>query len=133
VFALMGQFSFGKGSETCIVHIVLYFTIYSMKKLLIAMVFVLFLSSFVSAAEVNDAITWLYQNGLTKYSNANDFMATRSIRRDEASKFFSQFATNVLKQDTRTTTPMCAKFSDVTMQNTMRGFVVDACVLGYMQ
>jgi hypothetical protein len=66
-----------KGSETCIVHMVLSFIIYSMKKLLITMVFVLSLFSFASATSPvdyeSDAILWMYNNGLTIHNNKYDF------------------------------------------------------------
>jgi hypothetical protein len=48
-----------------------------MKKLLIIMTFVLFLSSFASAAVLDDAITWMYDNELTIYNNKLDFSADR--------------------------------------------------------
>jgi len=48
-----------------------------MKKLLIAMVFVLSLFSFASADKVDDAISWMYENGLTIHNNKTDFNATR--------------------------------------------------------
>ena len=82
-----------------------------------------------TSSELDTAVTWLYQNGLTQYTTSTAFSANRTIRRDEASKFFSQFATNILKNTSRITKPACGKFSDLTMQNTMRGFVVDSCVL----
>jgi len=36
------------------------------------------------------------QKGLTKFDNATDFMATNGLRRDEASKFFVQYAKEVM-------------------------------------
>jgi hypothetical protein len=48
-----------------------------MKKLLITMTFVLLLSSFVSAAVVDDAISWMHDNSLTIYDNKTDFNADR--------------------------------------------------------
>ena len=86
-----------------------------------------------TSSELDTAVTWLYQNGLTQYTTSTAFSANRTIRRDEASKFFSQFATNILKNTSRITKPACGKFSDLTMQNTMRGFVVDSCVLWFMK
>lgn len=88
---------------------------------------------FATGSEMDVAIDWLYQNGLTKYSNAADFMMDRNIRRDEASKFFSQFASNVLENNDRISIPMCSKFSDVSSQNTMKSFIVDACLLWFMK
>ena len=48
-----------------------------MKKLLIVMTFILSLSSFASAAVVDDAISWMYDNGLTIHNNKADFNADR--------------------------------------------------------
>lgn len=46
-----------------------------MKKLLIAIACLVSLSSFTSAAIVDDAITWMYNNGLTVHNNTTDFKA----------------------------------------------------------
>lgn len=133
MFALMGQSSFEKGSETCIVHIVLYFTIYSMKKLLIAMAFILWLFAFVSADKVDDAISWMYDNGLTIYNNKTDFNADRWLRRDEAAKFFVNFAKQLDKNTYIKTTAQCT-FSDINQSRSdLKDIVVESCRLGLFQ
>ena len=94
MFALMGKSSFEKGFETYIVHIVLYFTMLFMKKLLLAMTCLVCFSSFALADTVDDAISWMYDNGLTIHNNKADFKATKWLRRDEAAKFFVNFSKN---------------------------------------
>jgi|GEM_PF-4468279 len=61
-----------------------------MKKLLA--LFTLLLVSCVSFSfansELDTAVQWMYDNGLTKFDNATEFMADKPLRRDEATKFF---------------------------------------------
>ena len=133
MFALMGQSSFEKGSETCIVHIVLSFITYSMKKLLIAMTFILWLFAFASADKVDDAISWMYDNGLTIHNNKTDFNATRWLRRDEAAKFYVNFAKLLGKTTYVKTSSQCV-FSDINSSwSDLKDIVVESCRLWLFQ
>ena len=133
MFALMGQSSFEKGSETCIVHIVLYFTIYSMKKLLIAIVFVLSLLSFASADKLDDAISWMYDNGLTIHEWQMTYKADSWLRRDEAAKFYVNFS-KLLGKTTYVKTASQCKFSDINDSwSDLKDVVVESCKLGLFQ
>ena len=133
MFALMGQSSFEKGSETCIVHIVLYFIIYSMKKLLIAMVFVLSLFSFVSADKLDDAIAWMYDNGLTIHAGQMTYKADSWLRRDEAAKFYVNFS-KLLGKTTYVKTASQCKFSDINDSwSDLKDIVVESCRLWLFQ
>lgn len=48
-----------------------------MKKLLLAMTCLVCFSSFALADTVDDAISWMYDNGLTIHNNKADFKATK--------------------------------------------------------
>ena len=60
------------------------------------LVFISFVSFSFADTQLNKAISWMNNNGLTKFTNATDFMASNSLRRDEATKFFVQYATEIL-------------------------------------
>jgi len=55
----------------------------------------------------------MYQNGLTKFDNPTDFMETKPLRRDEASKFFVQYSKQLLNKTNDETKAECSKFSDL--------------------
>lgn len=59
----------------------------------------------VAKSSLNQSISRMNQNWLTKFDNAKDFMSSSSLRRDEASKFFVQYAKEILwlKPDTSKT------------------------------
>ncbi len=93
------------------------------------MMFVLCLSSFASAAVVDDAISWMYTNGLTNKNNATDFNAERGLRRDEAAKFFVNFAKKLDKTTYVKTATQC-KFSDINDSwPDLKDVVVESCRL----
>jgi len=48
------------------------------------------------ALNIQDAIDYLYANGLTMFATEETFMGTSSLRRDEAAAFFARFARDVL-------------------------------------
>jgi len=89
-------------------------------------------SSFVFAdSSLDNAISWMNENWLTKFTNAQDFMSSWNLRRDEATKFFVQYAKTVLKSVPDESKTDCNKFSDLKegwsdLSNTMK----DACKLG---
>lgn len=85
-----------------------------MKK--VFLVLSLFLLSFLSfsfaTSQLDQAISWMSQKWLTKFTNATDFMATKSLRRDEATKFFVQYATEILSLTPDTAKTAC-NFTDL--------------------
>ncbi len=84
-----------------------------MKKLLLvtlAMIWFLWFSS--AAMQTDEAIYRMNQNGLTKFSDAKNFMADNSLRRDEASKFFVQYAKEIMKITPDTSKTTC-NFNDL--------------------
>ena len=85
-----------------------------------------------ASTELDTAVTWLNTNGLTQYTTATTFKATINIRRDEAAKFFSVFAKNILKKADISTSSSCSRLSDVSNSNTMRSYILDTCSRGYI-
>lgn len=97
------------------------------------MTFVLLLSSFVSAAVVDDAISWMHDNSLTIYDNKTDFNADRWLRRDEAAKFYVNFA-KLLSKTTYVKTANQCIFSDINDSwSDLKDIVVESCRLGLFQ
>jgi len=82
--------------------------------------------------ELDTAVAWLHQNGLTQYTNASTFKANQSIRRDEASKFFSVFANSILQRPAMATNQNCTRFPDLVKPNTMKTYIYDTCTRGYI-
>lgn len=104
-----------------------------MKFPLIMVIIILFLFSFVSADVIDDAITWMYNNELTIYNNQTDFNVDKWLRRDEAAKFFVQFAKLKWKTDYIKTTRQC-EFNDINESwSDLKGFVLESCRLWLFQ
>ena len=82
------------------------------------------------ALNVQDAIDYLYANGLTMFATEETFMGTSSLRRDEAAAFFARFARDVLKMEVNADAEGCA-FSDLAgAHQDLLGEVAAACQLG---
>lgn len=97
------------------------------------MTFILWLFAFVSADKVDDAISWMYDNGLTIHNNKTDFNATRWLRRDEAAKFYVSFAKLLWKTSYVKTTNQCI-FSDINNSwSDLKDIVIESCRLGLFQ
>jgi hypothetical protein len=69
-----------------------------MKRFLMLILSSIFIFLWFSFAEnsLDEAVLWMHQHWLTKFDNPTDFMTTKWLRRDEASKFFVQYAKEVL-------------------------------------
>ncbi|MEI6426312.1 MAG: hypothetical protein WCO66_03065 [Candidatus Absconditabacteria bacterium] len=104
-----------------------------MKKFLI-LASILFLGGFTLAnTQLDQAISWMNTNGLTKFTNATDFMATKSLRRDEATKFFVQYATEILGRTPDTSKTSC-NFSDLSKARPdLKDLIKESCQLGLFQ
>ncbi|MDR0860920.1 MAG: S-layer homology domain-containing protein [Candidatus Peribacteria bacterium] len=104
-----------------------------MKKFLFASILALFVGttfSTVKASLLDDAIAWAYTKGLTRYYTPDYFLPNNSIRRDEASKFFVNFAKLVGKTTYIKTTPAC-QFSDTQKAiSDLQEYVIESCRLG---
>lgn len=99
-----------------------------MKKFFIVMTLIGLLS-FAWASNIDDAVNWMYQNGLTIHDNSISFKPNKSIRRDEAAKFFVEFAkliwkTNYVKNDNE------CNFQDINKSwSKLKDYVVRSCKL----
>ncbi|MEI6426007.1 MAG: S-layer homology domain-containing protein [Candidatus Absconditabacteria bacterium] len=88
-----------------------------------------------STKELNESISWMHDNGLTQYTDATSFKATKNIRRDEAAKFFVLFTKALLSEYGKDATESgskgnCSSFTDVDKKNTMKEYISAACNLG---
>lgn len=63
-------------------------------------------------SSLDQSISRMNQNWLTRFSNAKDFMSSNSLRRDEASKFFVQYAKEILWLKPDTSNKSCT-FTDL--------------------
>ena len=103
-----------------------------MKKLFFLLAFsFVFCSTFSSAITLlDDAITWAYTKKLTIYLNPSDFKPDNNIRRDEAAKFFVNFAKLVGKTSYTVNASQC-QFSDLNQAwDDLREIIVESCRLG---
>ncbi|MDP2670536.1 MAG: S-layer homology domain-containing protein [bacterium] len=81
--------------------------------------------------EFNSALSWAYENGLTKYNTVDSFMPFANLTREQFAKFAASFAvTNVcLEADT---SAACG-FSDVPADPTLGDYVTLACQMGLVK
>ena len=104
-----------------------------MKKVFVLIFAAIGLYSFVSAAVVDDAVSWMYDNGLTIHNNATDFKSTQWLRRDEAAKFYVNFAKQLNKTGYVKTASQCT-FSDINDSwSDLKDIVIESCRLGLFQ
>lgn len=105
-----------------------------MKKLLFWMLITLILSSTQSYAIVlDDAVSWLHDNGLTMFSNTTDYKPNNYIRRDEAAKFFVNYAKLLGIADYTKDDSQC-KFSDISQSHSdLQNIVIESCKLWLFQ
>ncbi len=102
-----------------------------MKKLITSLFVLSLLVSFWFAnSQLEDAVNWMHNNGLTKFDNPIDFMADKPLRRDEATKFFWQYATTIQKSTTDETKTECNNFTDLNeWWEDLKSNMQDACKL----
>ena len=101
-----------------------------MKKLVFAVCSFALLGATYATTQLDVAVTWMYQNWLTKYDNSTDFMSEKSLRRDEAAKFFVQYAKQQLHKSPDTSKKECDGFSDLNKWYIdLQDNVKDACRL----
>lgn len=82
--------------------------------------------------ELDAAVSWMSNNGLTSATNASNFNPTGTLSRDQGAKFFSEYAiTNLcLEPDTS----MACNFSDLgSADPTLASYVTTSCQLGIFQ
>lgn len=76
-----------------------------------------------------DEISWLYTNWLTKYNDLNEFRPWSYFTREQAAKFFSQYATKIKKLIPNTDAD-CGFFDLDTADSTLKQDIVTSCQLG---
>jgi hypothetical protein len=105
-----------------------------MKKLLIvALLLIWFWWFSLASTQLSEAITRMNQNWLTKFTNATDFMATKGLRRDEATKFFVQYAKETLWLNPDTSKTTC-NFTDLSKARPdLKDLIKESCQLGLFQ
>ncbi len=100
---------------------------------LLALIFVLFISFSFAETSLNQAINWMNNNWLTRFTNSTSFMATKNLRRDEATKFFVQYATEILWLTPDTSKKSC-NFSDLSnARPDLKDPIKKSCQLGLFQ
>lgn len=98
-----------------------------------AIVFLLLTYSFASADLVDDAVTRMFNNNLTIFDNKTDFNASRWLRRDEATKFYVNFARLAGEKNHVRTANQCV-FSDIDdSRSDLKDFVIESCRLWLFQ
>lgn len=65
-----------------------------------------------ASPQLDNAIVWMNEHGLTKFTNETEYMASKGLRRDEAAKFFVQYAKLLGKTTYIKTESQCA-FLDI--------------------
>lgn len=84
----------------------------------------------ISDPEFDAALSWMYDNGLTKYDTADAFRPFDNLRRDEAAKFFVNFVTAAKLNVTENADANCA-FTDLAdATSDLLGDIDSACKLG---
>lgn len=82
--------------------------------------------------ELQNAITWMYENWMTKFDNPISFMADWAINREQAAKFFWVLAETIYKKEANKEN-LC-KFSDILSADpTLQENIVQSCELWLFQ
>ena len=80
-------------------------------------------------ASPDTVVQWLFDNGLTMRATVDTFQGSATITREQAAKFYAQYATNVLKK-TPDTSKSCT-FSDLSTANPgLQDSITQSCQLG---
>lgn len=109
-----------------------------MKKTLALISLPIIISSFVSAQfsanqvfdqEFEEAVQWMYENDLTRYDNPIQFLPAETLTREQAAKFFGNFAL-VMNKSPIISVESC-QFNDVENADwTLKSHIISACTLG---
>ena len=82
--------------------------------------------------ELQKAITWMYDNGMTMYNEPISFMASSSINREQAAKFFGVLA-EIIYNKSKDESNIC-EFSDILSANpSLQENIVQACEMWLFQ
>ena len=87
----------------------------------------------VSGNELENAINWMYNNGLTSFNTPVSFMHEKWLRRDEATKFFVKYAKEVMGIEPDVSRSWC-NFTDLDQaRSDLRDLIKESCQLGLFQ
>ena len=85
----------------------------------------------VCAALIDDAISWAYNQGLTKYRTSANFYPHNVLRRDEAAKFYVNFAEFLGKTTYTVEASACNSFTDLhKAHNDLLPYITASCRMG---
>ncbi|MDR2191194.1 MAG: hypothetical protein LBP53_08805 [Candidatus Peribacteria bacterium] len=84
------------------------------------------------AAVLEDAVQWGYDKGLTSFSITNSFRAYDTLRRDEAAKFFVEFA-RVNGNMNYSYGNNCSFYDLNAARSDLKTYVTDACSYGFLK
>ena len=88
----------------------------------------------VYSAMVEDAVSWANQKGLTKYNTPSSFMQHNRLRRDEAAKFFVEFAKLLGKTEYSMDVNQCNRFPDINKAHSdLQSHIIESCRMGILQ
>lgn len=83
--------------------------------------------------ELNQAISWMYEKWLTVFNEPESFMASRWLRRDEAAKFYVQYAKQVMWKTPDYSKQWC-NFKDLNEAwSDLKDIIVESCQLWLFQ
>ena len=84
--------------------------------------------------EFVDSVNWMYDNGLTRFSDSEDFMPGASLTREQGAKFLVEFANSSLSGCMVATPSTMCDFSDLDMADpTLAPYITQACEAGLMK
>jgi hypothetical protein len=87
----------------------------------------------INDAEFTAALSWAYENGLTKYNTEDAFMPYANITREQAAKFMASYTVTNLCDVEAEENEACS-FSDINSGDyTLRDYVLLACELGLVR
>lgn len=82
----------------------------------------------VSSADLSSAVSYLNTMGITKYSDVESFRANDSITRQEAAKFYVEYAKTILKK-VPNTSKTCNFTDEWDIDSSLKSYVVESCQL----
>lgn len=83
-------------------------------------------------AEFTVALKWANTNGMTKFSDEQSFKPFEMLTREQAAKFFAEFAKKELQKEADTTVS-CTFSDEAEMDTTLKASVIESCQLGLFQ
>ena len=85
------------------------------------------ITSLIADPALQEAIFWMHDNGMTKYTSVESFRPYDTITRAEAAKIFSAFRATVLPNSSASTGAICSYADINTAEASLVPYIVDAC------